>query len=175
MKRILFFIAFTLTISLPSFSQSKEDGTDRAAIKQYFRDRDTNTVSPKTKYINAVRAVLKQYNSALEKLDITGTENLFADDAVIYESGENEGPYTSYMQEHLRSELKQYKSLKFTDYKVEVIIAGNYAFTTETYNYVIVVAKDNTEAKYKGVTTAILKRAKGEWKISVSHNSSGKQ
>ncbi|MFR1446017.1 hypothetical protein ACLUYJ_20875, partial [Acinetobacter baumannii] len=86
----------------------KEDGTDRAAIKQYFRDRDTNTVSPKTKYINAVRAVLKQYNSALEKLDITGTENLFADDAVIYESGENEGPYTSYMQEHLRSELKQY-------------------------------------------------------------------
>lgn len=174
MKKIVFFIALTLTISFQSFSQSKEAGTDRAAIKQYFKDRDTNTVSPKSKYINAVRAVLKQYNSALEKLDVSGTENLFADDAVIYESGTSEGSYTRYMQEHLRTELKEYKSLKFTDYKVEIIIAGNYAFATETYNCIIVVAKDNTEVKYKGVTTSILRRAKGEWKISVSHNSSRK-
>jgi uncharacterized protein (TIGR02246 family) len=175
MKNIVFFIALTLTISLQSFSQSKEAGTDRAAIKQYFKDRDENTVSPKSKYINAVTAVLKQYNSALERLDISGTENLFTDDAAIYESGASEGTYDRYIQEHLKPELKEYKSLKFTDYKVEIIIAGNYAFATETYNYVIVVAKDNTEMKQRGVTTSILKKAKGEWKIAVSHNSSRKQ
>ena len=172
MKKILFFIVFALIVSFPSISQSKEEGTDRAAIKQFFKDRDTNTVSPKSKYINAVKAVLKQYNSALEKLDISGTENLFTYDSEIYESGTSEGTYTHYMQEHLKPEFKEFKSLKFSDYKVEVMIVGNYAFTTETYNYVIVVAKDNTEVKQKGVTTSVLKKVKGEWKITVSHNSS---
>lgn len=174
MKKILLFIVFALTISFPSISQSKEEGTDRAAIKQYFKDRDTNMVSPKSKYTNAVKAVLKQYSSALEKLDMTGTENLFTNDAEVYESGASEGTYTHYLQEHLRPELKEFKSLKFSDYKAEVVIAGNYAFATETYNYVIVVAKNNTEVKMKGVTTSILKKEKGEWKITVSHNSSRK-
>jgi len=174
MEKILFFIAFALSISFTSYTQSKEAGTDRAAIKQYFKDRDTNTVSPKSKYINAVKAVLKQYSSALEKLDISGTESLFTDDSEIYESGAGEGTYSEYMQEHLKPELKGFKSLKFNDYKVEVMIVGNYAFATETYNYVIVVAKDNTEVKQKGVTTSILKKAKGEWKIMASHNSSRK-
>ncbi len=174
MKRILFFIPFALFISFQSFSQSKQEGTDRATIKQYFKDRDTNTVSPKSKYSNGVKAVLKQYISALEKLDISGTEGLFTDDSEIYESGESEGTYTHYMQEHLKPELKEFKSLKFNDYKVEVKIVGNCAFATETYNYVIVVAKDNTEVKQKGVTTSVLKKAKGEWKITVSHISSSK-
>ena len=172
MKKILFFIVFALIVSFPSISQSKEEGTDRAAIKQFFKDMDTNTVSPKSKYINAVRAVLKQYNSALERLDISGTENLFTYDSEIYESGTSEGTYTHYMQEHLRPELKGFKSLKFNDYKVDVTIVGNYAFATETYNYVKVATKDNTEVKQKGVTTSVLKKVKGEWKITVSHNSS---
>jgi ketosteroid isomerase-like protein len=172
MKKILFFAAYLFSFSFQSFSQSKQEGTDLAAIKQYFSDRDTNTVSPKSKYISAVKAVLKQYSSALEKLDISGTDNLFTYDSEIYESGASEGAYIHYMQEHLRPELKGLKSLKFNDYKVDVTIVGNYAFATETYNYVIVAAKDNAEVKHKGVTTSVLKKVKGDWKITVSHNSS---
>lgn len=151
MKKILFFTALAYSIFFQSFSQSKEEGTERAAIKQFTKDRDTSAVSPKSKYINAVKAVLKQYSNALEKLDISGTANLFTDDSEIYESGASEGTYTHYMQEHLKPELKEFKSLKFNNYKVEVMIVGNYAFATETYNYVIVVAKDNTEVKQKAV------------------------
>lgn len=172
MKKILFFTAYVFSFSFHSFSQSKQEGTDRAAIKEYFTDRDTNTVSPKSKYINAIKVVLKQYSSALEKLDLSGTDNLFTYDSEIYESGASEGTYTDYMKEHLRPELKEFKSLKFTDYKVDVTIVGNYAFATETYNYVIVAAKDNSEVKQKGVTTSVLKKTKGEWKITLSHNSS---
>ena len=35
---------------------------------------------------------------------------------------------------------------------------NNYAFTTETYNYTIIFAKDNAEVKQKGVATSVLKR-----------------
>ena len=44
---------------------------------------------------------------------------------------------------------------------------------TATIN-VIVVAKDNAEVKRKGVSTSVLKKIKGEWKIMISHNSSRK-
>ena len=53
------------------------------------------------------------------------------------------------------------------------MLVGNYAFTTETYNYSIVIAKDNTELRSKGVSTTVLKKIKGGWKIMISHSSSG--
>ncbi len=126
------------------------------------------------KEADAAKAVLNQYKVAVEKLDVTGTEKLFTTDSKIFESGGSEGNYAHYLEHHLGPEFKEFKSFKYSDYKVDVKVDGNYAFATETYNYVIVVAKDNTEVKRKGVSTAVLKKVKGEWKIMVSHNSSRK-
>ena len=120
------------------------------------------------------KAVLKQYKDAIEKLDVTGTEKLFTADSKIYESGGSEGSYAHYLEHHLGPEFKEFKSFKYSDYKVEVQIDGNYAFATETYNYIIILAKDNSEVKRKGVATSVLKKVKGEWKIMISHNSSRK-
>ena len=53
-------------------------------------------------------------------------------------------------------------------------VDGNYAFTTESYNYVIVLAKNNTEIKRKGIATSVLKKTNGEWKIINTHSSSRK-
>ena len=122
----------------------------------------------------AVKVVLKQYKDAIEKLDVTGTENLFTADSKIYESGGSEGSYAHYLEHHLGPEFKEFTSFKYSDYKVEVQIDGKYAFTTETYNYTIILAKDNSEVKRKGVATSVLKKGKGEWKIMISHNSSRK-
>ena len=124
--------------------------------------------------VEAAKAVLKEYNSAVEKLDVTGTEKLFTGDSKIYESGGSEGNYTHYLEHHLTPELKEFKSFMFNDYKVEVIVDGNYAFATETYNYVIMLVKDNTEVNRKGVATSVLKKINGQWKIMISHNSSRK-
>ena len=44
-------------------------------------------------------------------------------------------------------------------------VDDKYAFATETYLYTLVLAKDKTEVKRKGVATSILKKIKGEWKI----------
>lgn len=123
---------------------------------------------------DAVKAVLKQYNTAVEKLDVTSTEKLFTIDSKIYESGGNEGSYTHYLEHHLAPEMKEFKSFTFSDYKVDVTVSGEYAFSTETYNYKIVVAKDNKEFKRKGIATSVLRRINGEWKIIISHNSSRK-
>lgn len=147
MKKI-FMSTVILCISLLSFAQIKDEA--------------------------AVKAVLKQYNSAVEKLDASGTEKLFTADSKIFESGGSEGSYTHYMEHHLAPEMNEFKSFTFSNYKVEVTIDGNYAFATETYNYTIIIAKDNTEVKRKGVATSVLKKIKGEWKIMINHNSSRK-
>jgi hypothetical protein len=54
--------------------------------------------------------------------------------------------------------LKSFKSFEYDDYKVDVKVDGMYAFATETYNYIIISAKDNSEIKHKGVSTSVLKK-----------------
>jgi|TARA_R110002126_G_scaffold216822_1_gene362802 uncharacterized protein (TIGR02246 family) len=135
-----------------------------SSASMFAQDKDTE----------AVKAVLKQYNTAIEKLDVTGTEKLFTSDSKIYESGGNEGSYAHYLEHHLAPEMKAFKSFTFSDYKVAVTMSGEYAFSTETYNYTIVVAKDDKELKRKGIGTSVLKKMNGQWKIMMSHNSSRK-
>ena len=169
-----FVTACILFLSVISFAQSKEAGTDRESIKQFMSNKDTMPTLSQNKNAEAIKIVLKQYNNAVEKLDVTGTEKLFTADSKIYESGGSEGNYTHYMEHHLTPELKEFKSFTYSDYKVEVQVDDNYAFTTEAYSYKIIVAKDNTEVKRKGVATSVLKKVKREWKIMMSHNSSRK-
>lgn len=121
-----------------------------------------------------VKSVLKKYNDAIEKLDVSNTENLFTANSKIYESGGSEGSYAHYKEHHLTPELKEFKSFTFSNYKVEIQIEGNYAFTTESYNYTIIVAKDNAEVKRKGIATSVLIKVNGDWKIMINHNSSRK-
>jgi uncharacterized protein (TIGR02246 family) len=127
-----------------------------------------------SKDADSIKSVLKQYNTAVGNLDVAGTEKLFTADSKIYESGDREGNYAHYLEHHLIPELKEFKSFTFSDYKIEVQVDGNYAFATETYNYTIVVAKDKTEVKRKGVATSVLKKVKDQWMIMISHNSSRK-
>ena len=163
-----------LFLLIVAFAQIKEAGTDREAIKQYMNNKDTMPGLVLNKSAELVKSVLKRYSNAIETLDVTGTERLFTTDSKIYESGGSEGNYAHYLEHHLTPELKEFKSFTYSDYKVEVQVDGNYAFATETYNYTIILAKDNTEVKRKGVATSVLKKVKGEWKIMISHNSSRK-
>ena len=156
------------------FAQSKETGTDRESIKKYMNNKDTMPDLIQNKNAELVKKVLKRYNSAIEALDVTGTERFFTTDSKIYESGGSEGNYAHYMEHHLTPELKEFRSFTYSDYEVEVQVDGNYAFTTETYTYTIIVAKDNTEVKRKGVATSVLKKVKGQWMIMISHSSSRK-
>ncbi len=147
MKKILI-SGIILCISLLSFSQKKD--------------------------VEAVKSVLKKYSSAVEKLEVAGTENLFTTDSQIFESGGSEGTYRHYLEHHLIPEFKDFTSFKYNNYHVNVQVDDQYAFATETYNYTIILTKDKTEVKRKGVATSVLKKIKGEWKILISHNSSRK-
>src|SRR5688500_16670243 len=72
----------------------------------------------------AVEAVLKEYQQAIERLDATGTERLFTPDSQIFETGGDEGNYANYLEHHLRPELAEFKSFRFSDYKVTVRFEG---------------------------------------------------
>jgi len=167
-------ILLLLYSSLSLFAQSKEAGTDREAIKNYVRTKDTMPAFPQSRDIEAVKDLLKQYKTAIEKLDLTGTEKLFTSDSQIFETGGSEGTYAHYLEHHLIPEFKDFTSFKYGDYKVDVKVDGKYAFATETYTYTLVLVKDETEVKRKGVATSVLKKANREWKIMISHSSSRK-
>ena len=121
----------------------------------------------------AVRLVLSQYKAAIERLDATDTERLFAADAAIFETGGVEGNYANYLAHHLGPELAAFKSFGFSDYTVDVRFEGPVALATETYNYRI-ETKTGEIAERRGVATSVLKKIGGEWKILSMHNSARK-
>lgn len=121
-----------------------------------------------------VKAVLSKYNAALEALDVSGTDDFFVENSQILETGKIEGTYQDYIANHIGPELGHFKSFTFSDYKVDVVIDLPYAFTTESYIYTIVIKEDDRIIKSQGVSTTILKKVDGEWKIVKSHNSSRK-
>ena len=121
-----------------------------------------------------VKDVLASYKNALEKLDLKGTDALFVSNSQIIESGKVEGTYQDYLPHHIGPELGDFVSFKFDPYNVVVTITGDYAFAVETYNYTIVLKKDNSEIKRRGVASSFLKKENGQWKIVHMHNSSRK-
>ena len=121
----------------------------------------------------AVRSVLSQYKSAVERLDAKGTERLFTGDSQVFENGGVEGTYANYLAKHLGPELGHFKSFKFSDYKVDVRFEGPVALTTETYNYRIETEKGEIVER-RGVATSVLKKVGRDWKILSTHGSSRK-
>ena len=118
-----------------------------------------------------VKKVLDNYKKAIEKLDTTGVVNLFVKDSKVFEQAKDEGTIGNYLGHHLGPELKEFKSFTFSDYKVDVTVAGEYAFSTETYIYTIILAKDGSTIKSQGVATSVLKKTKDGWKIVQTHSS----
>ena len=121
----------------------------------------------------AVEAVLSRYKNAIEKLDASGTEQLFTTDARIFETGSAEGTYATYLAHHLGPELGQFKSFRLSDYKVDVRFEGSVALATETYRYRI-EPKTGQVAERIGVATSVLKKVGSNWKIVSMHNSGRK-
>ena len=120
---------------------------------------------------DAVKKVLKMYQEKIEKLDTTGVVALFLPGARVFEGGKDEGGIEGYLGHHLGPELKGFKSFTYSDYKVDVKINGEYAYTVETYLYTIVLAKDNSQVKSQGVATSVLRKTKNGWKIEMTHGS----
>ncbi len=118
-----------------------------------------------------VKQVLNNYKKAIEKLDTAGVVTLFVKDSKVFEQAKDEGTIGHYLEHHLGPELREFKSFTFSDYKVDVTIVGEYAFSTETYIYTIILAKDGKEIKSQGVATSVLKKTKEGWKIVQTHSS----
>jgi len=119
----------------------------------------------------AVIAMLNNYKKAIEKLDTSGVVNFFVKNSKVFEQAKDEGTIGHYLEHHLGPELKEFKSFTFSDYKVDVTISGEYAFSTETYIYTIILAKDGKEIKSQGVATSVLRKTKDSWKIVQTHSS----
>ncbi len=119
-----------------------------------------------------VKTTLRAYKAALENLSVAGTEKYFTVDSEILETGKVEGSYQDYIAHHIGPELGHFKSFTYNNYKVNVRMAGEYAFATETYVYVIVLKDSGKVIERQGAATSVLHKEDGMWKIMKSHNSS---
>lgn len=127
---------------------------------------------PATSDMEAVKTVLGSYKTALEGLDLTGVERLFADDNQVIESGKVEGTYADYLANHIGPELGHFESFSFSDYKAAVKVVDSVAWATETYRYTIRL-KDKPELiERQGVASSVLNKQNGQWKIVSMHSSS---
>ncbi|HQS25349.1 MAG TPA: nuclear transport factor 2 family protein [Sediminibacterium sp.] len=124
-----------------------------------------------------VSKVLATYKLAMEKQDKEIMKSLFSPDAVIYENGDPGDKAADFMAEHMFPEFDMFSSFTYDNYVSKIIISGNHAFTTETYNYTIVLKKDGKAIvpSSMGVATAILKKTPAGWKIISYHSSYRKQ
>ncbi|GAA4340757.1 YybH family protein [Flaviaesturariibacter amylovorans] len=120
---------------------------------------------------NEIKAILQAYKTKLEQLDTSGITPLFVSGAKVYEGGTDEGGIQSYLGHHLGPELKAFKSFTFSNYQVDVVLNEDYAYATETYLYTIVLAKDDSVIKSKGVATTVLRKTRQGWKIALTHSS----
>lgn len=145
MKRVIIVLSLLTAIVFKSYSQGPEE--------------------------DAVRKVLNNYKTAIEKLSTTGVADLFVKNSEILESGSQEGTISTYLGHHLGPELKEFKSFKFSNYTVKVEVKGNYAFSTEDYIYTIGL-QDGKEIKRKGVASSVLEKTTEGWKIKSTHSSS---
>ena len=165
MKRIVFLIAASAVVAAPSAAHPEHDRPE---------PRSASVRDPAATERAAVQAVLSQYKAAIERLDARGTERLFTADSAIFETGGTEGTYANYLAHHLGPELHEFKSFKFSDYKVDVHLLGPAAaHAIETYKYRIETSKGEVVERI-GVATSVLKKEGGRWKIVMMHNSGRK-
>lgn len=124
--------------------------------------------------VAAFKTVLAQYKAAIEKLDASNTERLFMKSSAIFETGGVEGTYVNYLAHHLGPELREFRSFRFSDYKVDVHLLGpGAAHAVETYKYRIKTKGGETVDRV-GVATSVLRKDDGRWKIVMMHNSGRK-
>lgn len=122
---------------------------------------------------NTVKEVLKAYKSALENLDVSNTQHLFADDATVFENGKFEGTYQDYLDQHIGPELGHFKEFSFNNYEVSIRLEDDIAIAHESYTYKIVLDEEEPRViERQGVATSVLKNFEGEWKIIQNHGSS---
>lgn len=121
-----------------------------------------------------VKKVLDTYKKAMEQMDASGTiPKLFAEEAMVYENGDPGDKIEDFVKEHMYPEFEMFSSFTYHNYKADIVVSGNYAFTTETYEYTIVLKKDGKPIipSSMGVVTAVLKKTSSGWKYVSFHSS----
>ena len=163
MKKIVIFSTILFLMMLISCDKQEEKNLSKTNNQQE---------------IAKVNEIMTTYKNAIQNLDTKNLEYLFSKDAMVFESGGNEGTFGNYLSHHLAPELKHFKSFNFSDYSINTKIDLPYAFVNESYIYTIEIKGDKDKQipertiKKKGIATTILKKNYGKWKIIQTHTSS---
>ena len=129
------------------------------------------------KQTEGVKQTLAAYKLAMERQDKEAIKKLFDESAMVYETGDPGDKAADYLKNHLFPEFDMFSSFTYDGYKSQIIVSGEYAFTTETFNYTIVLKKDGKPIvpSSMGVATAVLRQTPAGWKFISYHGSYRKQ
>lgn len=112
------------------------------------------------------------YRRSLEALRPEEAMSLFSTDAEIFEGGSAEGRPADYLAHHLLPEFAQFQTFRLADVVQKVAQSGDIAWVSETYNYRVTLKSDARQIEGRGVSTYVLRRVDGAWRIQMLHVSS---
>lgn len=118
------------------------------------------------------RAVVDRFTESLARRDVERLAALFATDAAVLESGRYEGLIGDYVAHHLGPELAAFDSFQIQNRKVDVQVVGDVAWAREEYDYAIRAKGRVGEIQRRCVSSVVLKRVGGTWRIVQLHLSS---
>lgn len=120
----------------------------------------------------APEETVNAYRRSLEAMKPQDSAALFAADAEIFEGGSAEGRPDNYFAHHLVPEFAQFEAFRLSDVSQKVGRSGDVAWVSETYGYSVTLKKGGKPIEGKGVSTYILRRIEGAWRIQMLHVSS---
>ncbi|MBC5810891.1 MAG: nuclear transport factor 2 family protein [Candidatus Eremiobacteraeota bacterium] len=117
-----------------------------------------------------VKAQLVASARAFERHDLTTLAKVFVNDRslTIYEGGEVNTGWIDYRDNHLKPELAEIKSVRYTLSSIVSHVDDNTAWAT--FNYHIVGSTAKRKFDSRGIGTAVLLRVKDTWRIVHWHS-----
>lgn len=136
-----------------------------------MRSAPTSTTAP-------IVELEKRYREALEKSDLAAFQALHHKDVVIFESGHKNVGWDDYEKNHLKPELDETKSFRFTKWESAARAYGDTAIVIADIGYAIEL-KDGAKHEATGVVTLVLRPRGGAagkiWEVVHTHWSTARK
>ncbi|MBX3292939.1 MAG: nuclear transport factor 2 family protein [Acidobacteria bacterium] len=149
MRKILLIGVVFVTITVPTFAQTKDE--------------------------LAIQTAVQQFTGGMEKGDMKMIEAVWANDEniTVFEGGGKDQGWTNYRDKHLAPEMKAYKNLKYELSEIMTKVNGKMGLVRS--RYVITGEANGAKVESKGLITAVLEKRSGKWLIIHWHLSASRR
>jgi ketosteroid isomerase-like protein len=117
----------------------------------------------------AVRKVVEATASALQRGDFAALDSLYHDGVTVFEDGAAFRSWAEYRDARVAPGYESLRELRAELEAIAVRLAGSTAWVTCSYR--LAASRDGAPVVYHGLSTMVLRKSGGRWRIVHAHNS----